>query len=226
MERDKKGRFVKKAQLGTDLSNLAAITGLSEITINGKKYKISPGASQDYISISKDYSGSYEQWLEENMQTYLEEIPEVQGSPAIKTQTSAGMNLTTQTSNTGNSLNTSNPINKTKLANFLDLAKAGVGIYTNNKIANRALEAEKPFLQDISESHRSVYGDYRAQVQGEKAAAQLRNMASKPLTSDGALQQQMMMEAQIKGQQYIDQGNAQDEAMIKQTREVAWQQEK
>ena len=226
MERDKKGRFVKKAQLGTDLSNLAAITGLSEITINGKKYKISPGASQDYISISKDYSGSYEQWLEENMQTYLEEIPEVQGSPAIKTQTSAGMNLTTQTSNTGNSLNTSNPINKTKLANFLDLAKAGVGIYTNNKIANRALEAEKPFLQDISESHRSVYGDYRAQVQGEKAAAQLRNMASKPLTSDGALQQQMMMEAQIKGQQYIDQGNAQDEAMIKQTREIAWQQEK
>jgi hypothetical protein len=50
------------------------------------------------------------------------------------------------------------------------------------------LDAEKPFLQDVSESHRAVYGDYRAQVQGEKAAAQLRNMASKPLTSDGALQ--------------------------------------
>ena len=117
-------------------------------------------------------------------------------------------------------------IDKTKLANFLELTRAGIGIATNNKIAERALEAEKPFLQDVSESHRSVYGDYRSQVQGEKAAAQLRNMASKPLTSDGALQQQMMMEAQIKGQEYIDQGNAKDDAMRRQTQEVAWQQEK
>lgn len=118
------------------------------------------------------------------------------------------------------------PINKTKLADFLELTRAGIGASVNNKIADRALAVEKPFLQDVSESHRSIYGDYRAQVQGEKVAAQLRNMASKPLTSDGALQSQMMMEAQLKGQQYIDQGNAQDEAMIKQTREVAWQQEK
>ena len=118
------------------------------------------------------------------------------------------------------------PIDKTKLADFLELTRAGIGASVNNKIVKRAIAAEKPFLQDVSESHRAVYGDYRAQVQGEKAAAQLRNMASKPLTSDGALQSQMMMDAQIKGQQYIDQGNAQDEAMIKQTREVAWQQEK
>lgn len=117
-------------------------------------------------------------------------------------------------------------INKTKLADYLEYARAGIAAGVNNKIAERALKAEKPFLQDVSESHRSIYGDYRSQVQGEKAAAQLRNMASKPLTSDGALQQQMMMEAQIKGQEYIDQGNAKDEAMIKQTREVAWQQEK
>jgi hypothetical protein len=31
-----------------------------------------------------------------------------------------------------------------------------------------------------------------------------------------------MLDAQIKGQEYIDKGNAQDEAMIKQTREAAW----
>jgi hypothetical protein len=90
-------------------------------------------------------------------------------------------------------------INKNKLANFLELTRAGIGASVNDRIADRALEAEKPFLQDISESHRSIYGDYRAQIQGEKAAAQLRNMASKPLTSDGALQQQMMLDAQIKG---------------------------
>ena len=117
-------------------------------------------------------------------------------------------------------------INKTDLANWLELTRAGIGAGVNNKIAERALEAEKPFLQDVSESHRTVYGDYRSKIEGEKAAAQLRNMASKPITSDGALQQQMMLEAQLKGQEYIDKGNAADEAVIRQTREVAWEQEK
>ena len=117
-------------------------------------------------------------------------------------------------------------IDRNKLAFFLDMTRAGLGLATNHKIAERALEAEKPFLQDVSESHRSVYGDYRAKIEGEKAAAKLRNMASKPITSDGALQQQMMLEAQIKGQEYIDQGNAADDALIKQTRETAWEQEK
>lgn len=141
---------------------------------------------------------------------------------------SAGMNLFGKDKNTNAdpSKSFNKPIDKTRLADFLELTRTGIGASVNNKIAERALAAEKPFLQDVSESHRAIYGDYRAQVQGEKAAAQLRNMAFKPLTSDGALQSHMMMEAQIKGQQYIDQGNAQDEAMIKQTREVAWQQEK
>ena len=140
---------------------------------------------------------------------------------------SAGMTLKDIGDPIGDVLkNSAKTINKGKLADFLELTRAGIGASVNNKVAQRALDAEKPFLQDVSESHRAIYGDYRAQIQGEKAAAQLRNMASKPLTSDGALQSQMMMDAQIKGQQYIDQGNAQDEAMIKQTREVAWQQEK
>ena len=137
---------------------------------------------------------------------------------------SKGMNWT----KIGKSLNNaiSQPINKTKLADYLEYARAGIGAGINNKIAERALEAEKPFLQDVSESHRSVYGDYRSQIQGEKSAAQLRNMASKPLTSDGALQQQMMLDATIKGQEYIEQGRAKDDALMRQTREVAWQQEK
>ena len=141
---------------------------------------------------------------------------------------SAGMTLfgKGKNNNADPSKSFNKPIDKTRLADFLELTRTGIGASVNNKIAERALAAEKPFLQDVSESHRSVYGDYRAQVQGEKAAAQLRKAASQPLTSDGALQSQMMMEAQIKGQEYIDQGNAQDEAMIKQTREVAWQQEK
>lgn len=141
---------------------------------------------------------------------------------------SAGMTIKDENSNnnSNNNLDLFKTVDKTKLANFLELARAGIGTAVNNKIAKRALETEKPFLQDVSESHRSVYGDYRAKVEGEKAAAQLRNMASRPITSDSSLQQQMMMEAQMKGQEYIDKGRAQDEAMIRQTQEVAWQQEK
>lgn len=141
---------------------------------------------------------------------------------------SAGMNVEDEDSNGNSNINfdLSKTIDKTKLANFLELARAGIGAAVNNKIAKRALEAEKPFLQDVSESHRSVYGDYRALIEGEKAAARLRNAASKPITSDGALQQQMMMDAQIRGQEYIDKGRAQDDAMTRQTKEVAWQQEK
>ena len=137
---------------------------------------------------------------------------------------SSGMNLTSINNPLKNAI--SQPINKTKLADFLEYTRAGIGAAINNKVADRALEAEKPLLQDVSESHRSVYGDYRAQVQGEKAAAQLRNFASKPFTNDASMQHQMMMEAQIKGQEYIDQGNAKDDAMRRQTQEVAWQQEK
>ena len=123
----------------------------------------------------------------------------------------------------GNAL--SKPLDKEKLANFLELTKYGTAAAINNKMAERSLETEKPFLQDVSESHRNIYGNYRAQVEGEQAAAQLRNMASKPITSDGSLQQQMMLESQLKGQEFINQGNAQDEQMIKQTRENAWSQE-
>ena len=117
-------------------------------------------------------------------------------------------------------------INRDRLSDFIDFTRAGLGAHVNNKIAQRAIDAEKPFLQDASESYRSVYGDYGAIVQGEKAAAQLRNLASRPLTSDGALQQDMQMKAQIQGQQYVDNGLNKDTEMQRQTGEVAWQQNK
>lgn len=190
----------------------------SPFTPEKLKYNIVNGkhidASGREISPLEVYRNNDLYELDSNIKEY---IPE---------EDSAGMNLKDINDPLKQYKSQNKPINKTKLADFLELTRAGIGASVNNKIADRALAAEKPFLQDVSESHRSIYGDYRAQIQGEKAAAQLRNMASKPLTSDGALQSQMMMEAQLKGQQYIDQGNAQDEAMIKQTREVAWQQEK
>ena len=222
MQRDKRGRFIKKAQQGTILN------GDILTTREGKKYKLRNGVFLPDNVAELDLNN--ESILNTTIDRYFDPLEESNPitntsgtTPAVK---SAGMVLTDNTGNSFNKSSSQNPINKTRLANFLELTRAGIGAHVNNKVADRALSAEKPFLQDVSESHRSVYGDYRARMQGEKAAASLRNMASKPLTSDGALQQQMMMEAQIKGQQYIDQGNAQDEALIKQTRETAWQQEK
>ena len=158
-----------------------------------------------------------------NTHRYSLQTPELENIMSGDYERNAGMHVIPpgQTNN-----KSAFKFDRNKAADFLEYARAGIGAAVNNKIAERALEAEKPFLQDISESHHNVYGDYRAKVRGEQAAAQLRNAASQPLTSDGALQQQMMLEAQIKGQEYIDSGNATDEATIKQTKEIAWQQEK
>ena len=260
MIRDNKGRFIKKAQLGTTL------TSGQNITINGHQYKIKPYAQEAFDVYKKSNpQADVNSWFSNGGQNYFELYQDPTKPQKTKyyikdgkyithdgrilnsndiilnsnlyeldiktseqhNQPSAGLNIFgNEKSKNDNSSSNAFSINKTKLADFLDFAKAGLETSVNNKIAERALAAEKPFLQDVSESHRAIYGDYRAQVQGEQAAAKLRNMASKPMTSDGALQQQMMLDAQIKGQEYIDQGNAKDDAMIKQTREVAWQQEK
>ena len=226
MQRDNKGRFVKKAQGGTQLW-----TDGYEFTWGNNKYRVKAGANQAFAPVKANYN-SIEDWLGTDGLDYVESIisPTQQttsGETASAKTPSAGMNFTQdKKSKNSNTVGGFTSINKDKLAGFLELARVGIGAAVNNKIAERALEAEKPFLQDVSESHRSVYGDYRSQVQGEKAAAQLRNMASRPITSDGALQQQMMMEAQLKGNDYIEQGNAKDDAIRRQTQEVAWQQEK
>ena len=254
MQRDKRGRFVKKATTGTSISlNNPSGMGVSPTLNLGStkkiRYNYKDGLIVDElgnvlsvkdVSDTNKYLRDYTLQVNPNFlgSTYTDlSIPSLNSSAASGTVTgtnpqkevdpSAGMNLKDPDKKLGQNLVKGfTSIDRTKLADFLELTRAGIGVAVNNKIADRALEAEKPFLQDISESHRSVYGDYRSQIQGEKAAAQLRNMASKPLTSDGALQQQMMMEAQIKGQEYIDQGNAKDDAMRRQTQEVAWQQEK
>lgn len=222
MQRDNKGRFVKKAQNGTQLW-----ADGYEFTWGNNRYRVKAGANQAFAPVKANYN-SIEDWLGTDGLDYVESISsntqQTTSGETAGTKTSSGMNFTSD--GNSNTLGGFNPINKDKLAGFLELTRVGIGSAVNNKIAERALEAEKPFLQDASESHRSVYGDYRSQVQGEKMAAQLRNFASKPITSDGALQHQMMMEAQLKGNDYIEQGNARDDAMRRQTQEVAWQQEK
>lgn len=253
MERDKKGRFVKKFQ------NSGTISNNYSITIDGTLYTLKPEYVQDFKDFyNKNLGNNYiiKNWLEGQGKNWLES--DLKSNNIIRNENPFIIQNNVQkekdprleldiTDNTyslneekpagfteiygnrpirdfiGNAL--SKPIDKEKLANFLELSKYGIAASINNKMAERSL-AEKPFLQDVSESHRGIYGNYRAQMQGEQSAAQLRNMASEPLTSDGALQQQMKIDTQIKGQELINQGNAQNEALIRQSQEVAWQQEK
>ena len=256
MERDKRGRFVKKAAGGdiliknpllpgslnstsSFLGNYSLGASNSPISLNGAQPIEDPLKSNTKIKVGRYSDGKlYNQFgreiTPEEFSTGKYQLSSELGPLQIgdtyifpsNIEKSNGFNIYDDEQNNVKSLNKQGFLNKDNLANILEFTGGAIATSVNNKITDRALEAEKPFLQDISESHRSVYGDYRAQVEGEKAAAQLRNAASQPLTSDGALQQQMMMQAQIKGQEYIDKGNAQDEAFIKQTRETAWQQEK
>lgn len=247
MQRDKRGRFVKKAWGGTQLSSPSLNKPLGPIkdakieigtydSLNTSPYSQFPSLSQTpktkYTYVNgkmigldgKEIDMNHYLLNKDSYEVVLPETQRLDTNISTATDPSASMNFTKDKTNT--ELNGNTFIDKTKLADFLEFTRAGIGASVNNKIAKRALETEKPFLQDISESHRSIYGDYKSKIEGEKAAAQLRNLASKPITSDGALQQQMMLEAQIKGQEYINQGNAKDDAMIRQTSEVAWQQEK
>ena len=115
-------------------------------------------------------------------------------------------------------------VDKNKIANFLELARAGISAATNNNITKKALEAEIPYLQTAYEKPvNSIYGNYRELVAGEKAAAQLRNQFSTPITSDGALWQDARLKSEIAGNTYIDEGRRQDEALRMQTKNLAYE---
>jgi hypothetical protein len=84
-------------------------------------------------------------------------IPFPESDKASDTDPSAGMH----TSDKENK-NNSKFINKINLTNTLELLRSGIGYATNNKIADRAIAAEKPLLQNPLEHYRPVYGNYRA----------------------------------------------------------------
>ena len=185
----------------------------SIIKLNGEKYKVKDGMTDALKNAATNQDFDFEKWALGDGQDYFEKINVgVPERHSLKDKVFENLK--------------NGSINKEKLANWLELSRIGINNSFNKKIIENSINAEKPLLQSAPESHRSIYGDYRSKLEKEKQAAQLRNLASTPLTSDGALQQQIMMEAQLKGNEYINQGNAQDEAMIKQTREAAWAQEK
>ena len=94
MQRDKKGRFVKKAQTGSSLSSD------KYVTINGYRYKVKPGATQAYASAQSTFP-NMDDWFKTNEGwSYLERVdtplqPSLNTQPLTVPTLNGGLNKTT-----------------------------------------------------------------------------------------------------------------------------------
>lgn len=96
----------------------------------------------------------------------------------------------------------------------------------NRNMTELALAGEQSYLQNPLETHRTVQSNLNSEMQGQQSAAQLMTMASKPLTSDGALQTATQLEAANKAQQFINQGKTASDQAYRTSSEAAFEQEK
>lgn len=94
----------------------------------------------------------------------------------------------------------------------------------NRKITN--LSKTSPLLLEPMSMHRNVYSDYNAETTGYNNWAQLRNLASQPVSSDANLNTAARLEANLKGQQMYQQAKAQSDQIARQSAEASWEQEK
>ena len=116
-----------------------------------------------------------------------------------------------------------NPLNNTLL---YGLPRAIAADIINRRMTQMSIDNERPFLRDPLEFRRSIIGDIDALFRGQKSYANVRNFANKMTTSDADLQKAMQLEGELKGQEYLQQGVAQNNAQLRASQEQAWQQEK
>lgn len=96
----------------------------------------------------------------------------------------------------------------------------------NRRITDLAKESVVPLLKDPSEVHRYTRSDLDAEMQGERNYANLRRLASRPITSDGSLQTATQLQAEVQGQEARTAGKEKSNQVQRQYDELAWQQEK
>lgn len=96
----------------------------------------------------------------------------------------------------------------------------------NRKITDLAKESLTPLLKDPFEVHRYTRSDLDAEMQGERNYADLRRLASRPITSDGSLQTATQLQAEVQGQEARTLGKEKSNQVQRQYDELAWQQEK
>lgn len=96
----------------------------------------------------------------------------------------------------------------------------------NRRITDLAKESVVPLLKDPFEVHRYTRSDLDAEIQGERDYANLRRLASRPITSDGSLQTATQLQAEVQGQEARTAGKEKSNQVQRQYDELAWQQEK
>lgn len=96
----------------------------------------------------------------------------------------------------------------------------------NRRITDLAKKSVVPLLKDPFEVHRYTRSDLDAEMQGERNYANLRRLASRPITSDGSLQTATQLQAEVQGQEARTAGKEQSNQVQRQYDELAWQQEK
>lgn len=96
----------------------------------------------------------------------------------------------------------------------------------NRRITDLVKESVVPLLKDPFEVHRYTRSDLDAEMQGERNYANLRRLASRPITSDGSLQTATQLQAEVQGQEARTAGKEKSNQVQRQYDELAWQQEK
>ena len=129
----------------------------------------------------------------------------------------------------GDNRNTEEPKQKFNLKNIsptllYGIPRAIAADRINRKITN--LSKTSPLLLEPMSMHRNVYSDYNAETTGYNNWAQLRNLASQPVSSDANLNTAARLEANLKGQQMYQQAKAQSDQIARQSAEASWEQEK
>lgn len=96
----------------------------------------------------------------------------------------------------------------------------------NRRMTDLAKKSVVPLLKDPFEVRRYTRSDLDAEMQGERNYADLRRLASRPLTSDGSLQTAIQLQAEVQGQEARTAGKEKSNQVQRQYDELAWQQEK
>lgn len=96
----------------------------------------------------------------------------------------------------------------------------------NRRMTDLAKASVTPLLKDPFQVHRYTRSDLDAEMQGERNYADLRRLASKPITSRAEDNQAMQLETELKGQEARTAGKEKSNQTQRQYDELAWQQEK
>lgn len=96
----------------------------------------------------------------------------------------------------------------------------------NRRMTDLAKASVTPLLKDPFQVHRYTRSDLDVEMQGERNYANLRRLASRPITSDGSLQTATQLQAEVQGQEARTAGKEKSNQTQRQYDELAWQQEK